>query len=100
MRGTTLTELSQLKIWWEGPIFLSEDKSNWPQLEIVPKPNSYTRELKRKYSNIQLSSATTIVNMEESVEESWKLHPSRFSSWRRLNRVLAWVLIAVNKKIH
>ena len=66
MRGTTLTELSQLKIWWEVPIFLSEDKSNWPQLEIVPKPNSYTRELKRKYSNIQLSSATTIVNMEVS----------------------------------
>ena len=27
-QGTTLTELSQLMIWWEGPIFLSEDKSN------------------------------------------------------------------------
>ena len=91
-----MTELSQLKIWWEGPIFLSEDKSNWPQLEIVPKPNNYTRELKRKYSNIQLSSATTIANMEESVEESWRLHPSRFSSWRRLNRVLAWVLRFIN----
>ena len=81
-----------MKIWWEGPIVLSEDKSNWPQLEIVPKPSNHTRELKRKYSNIQLSSAATLVNMEESVEESWRLHPSRFSSWRRLNRVLAWVL--------
>ena len=60
-RGITLTELSQLKIWWEGPIFLSEDKSNWPQLETVAKPSSYTRELKRKYSNIQLSSASTLV---------------------------------------
>ena len=95
-RGTTLTELSQLKIWWEGPIFLSEDKSNWPQLEIVAKPSNYAREFKRKYSNIQLSSAATLVNMEESVEESWRLHPSRFSSWRRLNRVLAWVLRFIN----
>ena len=34
--------------------------------------------------------------MEESVEESWRLHPSRFSSWRRPNRVLAWVLRFIN----
>ena len=95
-RGITLTELSQLKIWWEGPIFLSEDKSNWPQLETVAKPSSNTRELKRKYSNIQLSSVATLVNMEESVEESWRLHPNRISSWRRLNRVLAWVLRFIN----
>ena len=95
-RGTTLIELSQLKIWWERPIFLSEDKSNWPKLETVPKPNSYTRELKRKYNNVQLSSAATLVNMEESVEESWRIHPSKFSSWRRLNRVLAWVLSFIN----
>ena len=68
-RGTTLTELSQLKIWWEGPIFLSQDKSNWPQLETVDKPNNHTRELKRKYSNIQLSPAATLVNVEISMEE-------------------------------
>ena len=29
-RGTTLMDLSQLKVWWEGPTFLSDDKSNWP----------------------------------------------------------------------
>ena len=34
--------------------------------------------------------------MEESVEESWRLHLSRFSSWRRLNKVLAWVLKFTN----
>ena len=71
-----MTELSQLKIWWEEPIFLPEDKSNWLQLETVPKPNSYARELKRKYSNIQLSSVPTLVNMEESVKEPWRLATS------------------------
>ena len=93
MQGTTLTELSQLKVWWEGPIFLSEDKSNWPQLETVAKPSNYARKLN---SNIQLSSVATLVNMEELFEESWRLHPSRFSSWRRLNRVLTWVLRFIN----
>ena len=86
-----MIDLSQLKVWWEGPSFLSDDKSNWPQLEIIAKPNSYTKEFKKKYSNIQQSSAATLVNVEESAEESWRLHPSRFSSWRRLTRVLAWV---------
>ena len=79
-RDTTLTTLSQLKVWWERPIFLSEDKSNWPQLETVGKPKNYTREHKRKYSNIQLPSATTLVNLETSIEELWRLNPSRFSS--------------------
>ena len=85
-----------MKVWWEGPIFLSEDKSNWPQLETIDKPNNHTRELKRKYSNIQLSPAATLVNVEISMEEPWRLNPTRFSSWRRLTRVLAWTLRFIN----
>ena len=95
-RGTTLIELSQLKVWWEGPTFLSDDKSNWPQLETVDKPDSYARELKRKHNNIPLSSNATLINVEESVAESWRLYPNRFSSWRRLTRVVAWVLRFIN----
>ena len=65
-----MIELSQLKVWWEGPTFLSDDKSNWPQLETVDKPDSYARELKRKHNNIPLSSNATLINVEESVAES------------------------------
>ena len=71
---------------------MSEDKSNWPQLETVDKPNNHTR----KYSNIQLSPAATLVNVEISIEEPWRLNPTRFSSWRRLTRVLAWTLRFIN----
>ena len=53
-RGTTLAELSQLKVGWQGANISSEDKNSWAQLEMVLKPNNYNRELKRKYSNIQL----------------------------------------------
>ena len=75
---------------------MSEDKSNWPQLETVDKPNNYIRELKRKYSNIQLSPAATLVNVEKSMEEPWRLNATKFSSWRRLTRVLAWTLRFIN----
>ena len=43
-----------------------------------------------------MSSTATLVNVGESAEESWRLHPSRFSSWRRLTRVLAWILRFIN----
>ena len=75
-RGATLAELSQLKVWWEGPTFLLDDKSKWPQLRNSDSRNK--RELKRKYSNIKVTA--TLINVEESAENSWRLHPSRFSS--------------------
>ena len=94
-RGATVAELSQLKVWWEGPTFLLDDKSKWPQLDTVGNSDSCNkRELKRKYSNIK--AIATLVNVEESAENSWRLHPSRFSSWNRLTRVLAWVLRFIN----
>ena len=33
--GTTLVELSQLRVWWEGPAFLSKGEIDWPQLKIT-----------------------------------------------------------------
>ena len=71
-------DLSQLKVWWEGRIFLSDDKSNWPQLEIVAKPNSYIYK-RTVQCNIQMSSTATLMNVGESAKELWRLHPSRFS---------------------
>ena len=68
------------------------------QLETVDKHKNYTRELKRKYSNIQSSSATTLVNLETSIEELWRLNPSRFLSWTRLTRILAWILRFINNR--
>ena len=33
--GTTLVELSQLRVWWEGRAFLSKGEIDWPQLKIT-----------------------------------------------------------------
>ena len=88
-RGTTLIELSQLKTWWEAPIFLWDDESHWPQLETI---DSCSRELKRKCNSTLIPSVATLVNVEELDKGIWRLHPNRFSSWRKLTRILAWVL--------
>ena len=95
-RGTTLIELSQLKTWWEAPMFLWDDNSHWPRLETIDKQNSCSKELKRKYNNIVMPSVTTLVNVEELDEGIWRLHLNRFSSWRKLTRILAWVLRFIN----
>ena len=91
-----MIELSQLKTWWEAPIFLWDDESHWPQLETIDKQNSNSRELKRKYNSILIPSVATLVNVEELDKGIWRLHPNRFSSRRKLTRILAWVLRFIN----
>jgi len=46
-RGTTLMELSQLKDWWKGPAFLSDNQDHWSLLETVLSSIGDQRELKR-----------------------------------------------------
>ena len=35
MRYYIDSDITVIKVWWRGPIFLSEDKSNLPQLETA-----------------------------------------------------------------
>ena len=43
-----------------------------------------------------MPSVATLVNVEELEKGMWRLHPNRFSSWRKLTRILAWVLRFIN----
>jgi len=44
-RGTTLVELSQLRVWWRGPALFSKSETDWPQLEAIDTPEN-DKELK------------------------------------------------------
>ena len=33
--GTMLVELSQLRVWWEGPTFISKGEMDWPQPKMT-----------------------------------------------------------------
>jgi len=98
-RGSTLVEILQLRAWWEGPAFLMDSQCKWPTINMVLNLDN-TTELKRKYVIPQepsvsafvvthLSSTTALMNDGLC---TGRLQPSRFSSWRRLIRVVAWTL--------
>ena len=101
-RGTTLEEISELRAWWEGPAFLSDSQNNWPQLNMVFNSDNDMTELKKKYVirknpstciATHLSSTATLLNDGVC---TGRLQPNRFSSWRRLTRVVSWILRFIN----
>ena len=88
-RGMSVTELKGSETWWKGPKFLSMPEDTWPKTEIDVTPEA-TLEVRKK------ARATLDVPGTESVlyaltPQTWRLHPSRYSSWTRLLRVPAWV---------
>jgi len=96
-RGTTLDELSQLRSWWEGPAFLFKDEAYWPQLDKIDAQDKVVEELKKgcvlASVSLPLESFTAVMS---TCKESWRLNPNRYSCWRELTRVRAWVLRFIN----
>ena len=76
-RGLLVDKLAMDNNWWHGPDFLSKVQSSWPRKEIIP-PEALPGETKRK----------TVSTFEaiELPDASHQLHPSHFSSWKKLLR--------------
>ena len=96
IRGVRLSDLAKLTIWWEGPDYLQKGQEFWPKNEFR-KTQSDNEEVKKKFiaglNKAQLFNSVTLVNSQLSTEESvWRLKPQNFSSWKRLNRIFAWVM--------
>ncbi|XP_071095446.1 uncharacterized protein [Haliotis cracherodii] len=70
------------KAWLQGPEFLKLDVSQWPkQIHAFQKV-----EMERK-----TGSNMKVTMMVQDVDQTWRLDPCRFSDWKRLCRVFAWV---------
>ena len=108
-RGMKLSELTNLKTWWEWPDYLCKDQEFWPKNELQNIPMCAVEEIKKKYVRMtelqeaqdQLSNRVTLVNSLLNSEVSnkepvWWLQPQNFSSWRRLTRLYAWVVRFAN----
>ena len=93
-RGVTASGLACSEIWWQGPKFLREPESEWPENLIRPSSSSQ-RELRTRgrFSTAEpkdgLESTLTATTVDAL--HDWRLNPQRFSSWTRLARVHAWV---------
>lgn len=89
-RGAKVSKLVEDRFWWQGPEFLKEDSSEWP---ITPMKTNKV-ELSEVKLNKGKQSHEPVLDCyytDRNLETDWRLHPERFSSWKRLVHVNAWV---------
>ncbi|XP_068757963.1 uncharacterized protein [Montipora capricornis] len=94
-RGVTASGLVCSEIWWQGPGFLREPESEWPENLIQPSSSSSQKELRSRgrFSKAETNEGQESTLTAATINEShdWRLNPQRFSSWTRLARVHARV---------
>ena len=83
-RGLPLTDLRPSHPWIEGPAFLYEDEEQWPSLDRLPA----------------LANDDPEIRKSAIVQVTYKFVPlldmTRFSTWKRIVRVFAWVTRFLN----
>ena len=82
-RGLDLRNLSAESRWFQGPAFLHEVESSWPS-ESRFRLNDCSEEGKQELAKINLPF--------QSRQSLPLLDIEKFSSWRRLLRVTAWIV--------
>ena len=81
-RGLPVAELSDR--WENDPKFLFLPKENWPVDDAKPNPKEAEKECK----NRQMVGAVTT----NGITATCIVNSEKFSSWKRLVRVTAWIL--------
>ena len=93
-RGMSAETLQESQIWWHGPPWLLEGKDEWPNLTVVTEmPSDYYDEMRScdKPKN-KLIHSTGLVVESRITSSSNVLDPNKFSDFKRLIRVAAFVL--------
>ena len=82
-RGLTVEELANADLWWNGPEFQKKSRQDWPECKFDKPMSTENLELK---GTKDATSHQIIEEGEEtaSVEEVWRLDPSRHSKWYRV----------------
>ena len=81
-RGTSGPKLKTCRLWWSGPDFLSQDREEWPSEEVSSTLDAANAEVKAPREAVFMVQAS----------KPPLLDPSRFSSWQRYKRTLAWIM--------
>ncbi|XP_064387758.1 uncharacterized protein LOC135335954 [Halichondria panicea] len=78
-RGLYPSELLNHSLWWEGPIWLKESSSSWPEKFPLPSNKKEIEESKVALSALTLT-PTPIIPVD------------RFSGYSHLKRITAWMI--------
>ena len=86
-RGSSVADLKENELWWEGPTFLKSPQQDWPKLKELKVNHEAEREVNQR-TKFKITHFTTDSTVQT---EEWRLTPERFSSWRHLKRIYAYV---------
>ena len=82
-RGVSISNLNQSRLWWEGPLWLSESKGSVPSNVLVEEPIEAKEERKKEVV------VMTVVEEPIGIEEVIEIN--RYSKLGKLLRVTAYV---------
>ena len=84
-RGSSGQDLLQSSLWWAGPEFLICDSEEWPHDEVIDAS------LSAEHPEVKTPRARETV-LATTVTQGSLLDPSRYSSWEKYRRIVAWVM--------
>ena len=88
-RGTSLSKLKDLKVWWRGPAFLEVDRDKWPiRSSVTPDLDP---------ADVEVKVPPVVVAVLYTNTQRKLLDTERFSSYTKYRRIFAWVIRFVEK---
>ncbi|XP_065192504.1 uncharacterized protein LOC135823588 [Sycon ciliatum] len=98
-RGCSVQQVDD-SMWWNGPSYLLQDATTWPQ-RVETKVNVETMRKEEKKEQQQTNAITSLFQTaadndkttgpSNQQQQQWRLDPERFGSWSRLLRARALV---------
>ena len=85
-RGLAVSALCDEEKWWNGPSFLKQDPTEWPENKIEAR-RDLNAEIRKVYQTKEMTEETVFLS---SIGED-RLETQRYSNWSKLTRVSAWV---------
>ena len=89
-RGISAEQLKESSLWWNGPHWLQQPNSRWPDCEVqrsLPK-ECLIEERKESIGSHCFTCQPTIQAIQSDILEL----ASRYETWQRLIRITAWIL--------
>ncbi|RCN34276.1 hypothetical protein ANCCAN_19886 [Ancylostoma caninum] len=90
--GTTVSELREASLWWNGPPFLAQDISVWPRETSTATTGTEANPERTKSTPIISIAAAQVPEEEEEENSTPIVDASRFRAWMVLLNTIVFVL--------